>query len=236
MPSSPRQFVVHGHRFRLVLRGGDRELYLTRYAAGGWHESRVSRNFVALCHGSSLVLDIGAHIGWYTCLAAAAAPNARIVAFELNPANARLTRLNAALNAPGRVQVVEAAVSDRHGRTTHSTRGRSTMEWALRKRPAHGSRQARTVTIDEWCLRHKARPDFVKIDVEGHEAQVLRGMNETLRNMTPRLLIEVHSLEAQAECMRLLRSRRYIATVVAPRASDRHWRHQFLLASPSRIV
>ena len=49
-----------------------------------------------------------------------------------------------------------------------------------------------TVTLDTYCAEACARPDLVKIDVEGAELLVLRGARKLLRESHPALILAVH--------------------------------------------
>jgi Methyltransferase FkbM domain len=51
--------------------------------------------------------------------------------------------------------------------------------------------------------------DFIKIDVEGYEMEVIRGGTATIANSHPNLLIEVHSVKAGGWIEDWLRSRGY---------------------------
>lgn len=61
-------------------------------------------------------------------------------------------------------------------------------------------------------------PDFVKIDVEGAEYDVLRGARRVIRQVAPRFVIEVHSEELERCCRSLLLSEGYRLRVI-PRSS-----------------
>ena len=49
-----------------------------------------------------------------------------------------------------------------------------------------------TITVDAYCQKQSVAPTFVKLDVEGAEAEVLEGMKSTLQPYGPQLLIEIH--------------------------------------------
>jgi hypothetical protein len=54
-----------------------------------------------------------------------------------------------------------------------------------------------TVTIDDFLAEHpQLVPSLVKIDVEGAEARVLRGMNRTLQTHHPRMILDSFEPEA----------------------------------------
>lgn len=121
-----------------------------------------------------LVFDIGAHRGHYA--ETFRELGARVVAVEPNPSLAAEIRRH----FPG-IAVVGAAVGAKPGTATlnigrddqHSTVSR---EWAA----VHPERWQDTITVpmttlDELILEH-GEPGFVKIDVEGFETEVLRGL------------------------------------------------------------
>ena len=65
-------------------------------------------------------------------------------------------------------------------------------------------------TLAAICEEHGVGTiDFLKIDVEGAEASILRGATRVLEELGPRLLIEMHAPELIQECIALLRSRGY---------------------------
>jgi FkbM family methyltransferase len=48
-----------------------------------------------------------------------------------------------------------------------------------------------SISLDEYCKNSNIRPDFLKIDVEGHELEVLKGAEEILKSYKPGLLVEI---------------------------------------------
>ena len=68
------------------------------------------------------------------------------------------------------------------------------------------------LTIDQAAARFFA-PDFMKIDIEGGEAAALRGGAEVLRRKPP-LIIEVHSVEQERECLEILARHGYRVAIV----------------------
>ena len=57
----------------------------------------------------------------------------------------------------------------------------------------NNSYDVKTKTIDKICADENVIPDFVKIDVEGHEFQVLEGSKRTALNGKTKFLVEIHS-------------------------------------------
>lgn len=73
-------------------------------------------------------------------------------------------------------------------------------------------------TIAAWTVDAVADnigvPDFMKIDVEGHEEKVLNGARTVLDGYKPDLLIEFHSPQLYDFCLKLLTELRYDVEVV----------------------
>ena len=131
-----------------------------------------------------LVWDVGGYHGHWSGVAAALGCRLRV--FEPHPENrARLIR-NLELNDVGsghdRVTVDERALADQRAEMPFN--GRSASEASL---GGDSDRTVQTVTGDDVL----ELPDRVKIDVEGYERVVLRGMENTLAHVD-RIAIEVH--------------------------------------------
>jgi len=140
-------------------------------------------------------IDIGANLGYYVLLEKRLVGNeGRIVAIEPVPRNLELLRQNIALNGLSGVTVVGGAVGERDGVGTmfisRSSNWHSLFPSCLCD---GGAIEVPMCTLDSLVHRlQMPRVDFVRMDVEGYEANILSGMKETLRKFRPRLLMEVH--------------------------------------------
>lgn len=180
---------VHAYRMlrHTVLMPAERELALVpRF---------LSRDAVAI--------DIGANVGLYTAVLARHA--LQVLAFEPHPACAAYLR---SLGIP-RCEVIEAAASSTDGeamlRVPDDGRGENPALATLAESNGFGTGAAKsleraipiaTVRLDSVLAKRVApatRIGFVKIDVEGHEASVLRGAIATLSRHKPVLLVEVEA-------------------------------------------
>ncbi len=189
------------------------------------HEPR-SRAWFAVRPGE-VVVDVGAHIGLYTLLAAKA--GASVLAIEPDPENRALLEANVERNRLRDVQVVPVAVSDRSGMVALRRPGgpnRGTTSLVL---PAEGvlvasSRdvQVRREPLDRIVGQCGLdRVDWLKVDVEGHEIAALEGGRDTLRR-TRRLLLEVTSATAEA-CRRLTREQGFRLVAEEPGFPASNW-------------
>lgn len=163
-------------------------------------------------------LDLGAHVGFHTLLAARlVGPAGWVVAFEPSPRNARYLRRHLALNGCGNVRVEEAAVSDAAG-AARFLHGRGTGTGRL---SGAGGVEVRTVALDGYCAEHGLSPAAVKIDVEGAELAVLRGAEEILTRCRPLVFLSTHGAEAHGACLRWLRERGYAVEPILGRDVER---------------
>jgi FkbM family methyltransferase len=134
-------------------------------------------------------LDVGAHAGSVLREIVRLAPSGRHVAWEPLPAFAAALREA----FPG-VEVREAALADEPGERefTHVLGDPGWSSLADRTPPWGGPTETLTVRCERLddALPATVRPDFLKIDVEGAEAQVLRGAERTLREHRPLIAFE----------------------------------------------
>jgi FkbM family methyltransferase len=141
-------------------------------------------------------VDVGAHIGIYTIVAAraSAAAGGRALAFEPHLHSRERLLENVALNRCSNVEVVPAAAAAARGRALLRVPVVGDAAWStIEAVPVFGEgrqHEIETTTVDEEVEARNLRPSFVKIDVEGAETEVLSGMGRTLR-LRPWLLIEI---------------------------------------------
>lgn len=152
-------------------------------------EAEVEEAFLSAIKPGATVYDIGANVGWFSLLAAReVGPEGRVIAFEPSVTNASILQSNANTNGFGNVAIVPAAVCERDGWGRFSAT--ASLVGALAE---NGDECVPLLALDSWIAEMgETLPDVVKIDVEGAEARVLRGMAATLRKARPVLVIELH--------------------------------------------
>jgi FkbM family methyltransferase len=149
----------------------------------GVHEDWEVRIFQEWLRPGMVVVDVGAHVGYYTVISAqGVGPTGRVVAFEPEPENRQLLRRNIAANRCGNVEVVPKAVMNQPGSVTlwlasgNLGGHRTTSSWAGER-----SLAVEATSLDAFFAREAVALDIVKIDVEGAEWQVWQGMQGLLR-------------------------------------------------------
>jgi len=169
-------------------------------------------------------LDIGANIGYFSVLAGlTVAPTGRVIAFEPHPAAREILRQAVAANRLDQiVEIVPAAVADRDGvvslflsqdsvlSTTDPSRSPLRSDFTF-----PDSIEVPRLAVDGWLAGNPGlapRIRVIKIDVEGTEADVLRGMRETLRSCPHAAIVCETTVGSDAD--RFLREQGYDATSV----------------------
>jgi FkbM family methyltransferase len=143
-----------------------------------------------------VVLDIGSFLGTYAM--AMARWGARVFAFEPTPASARALRRHVQLNRlEDRVEVSEVALGAAEGAVTLHQHGEPYRNAVAAHDPAGqqaGTVEVKMTTVDDFCRARQLRPTLIRMDVQGLEAEVLRGARETLAagGTGLRVVLEVH--------------------------------------------
>lgn len=172
----------------------------------GTYEREQTRLFQEHVRPGATVLDVGAHVGYYTLLSAVlAGPRGRVHAFEPNPHNADFLRRHVRINHLGNVTVEQAAVSDRAG-TARFDFGTGSGTGHLADA---GALEVRTLRLDDYCAQHRLAPTAVKVDVEGAEMSVLAGGRETLARHRPVIFLSTHGAQVHAASLDFLRGLGY---------------------------
>ena len=182
--------------------GIDFAIYLGLY-------QRIPQRVTRWIKPGALVLDIGANIGAHSLLLAqAVGPHGRVIAIEPTDYGFSCLKANATLNLDlfQRLILVQAALTagaesaDQGGQTQFYSR------WPLNGDDAHrhhkhmgeleSAKGARFLGLDTLLAEIRAygidQPiAFIKLDVDGHELDVLRGAAQTLAAQRPPILIEI---------------------------------------------
>jgi FkbM family methyltransferase len=156
-------------------------------------QSAEFKNFIAQCNSKMLLFDIGAHYGLFSL--AAAGLRAKAVAVDPSAEAIRMIARQVELNhGQQMIRAVHAAVSESKGSLKMLNSGAFSNGYfrLAAGRSARELTEIQATTIDEMTAEF-GTPTHIKIDVEGHEAAVVRGGRETLRRYSPQLFLELHN-------------------------------------------
>lgn len=148
-------------------------------------EAELSRFFAARAHPDLCFVDIGANFGYFTCLVASrigTSGRGQVVAIEPNPKLLRHLRANVVINwslCP--VTVHEVALGRHSGEVDLWIPSHRAANASLTPEPDGSGQRVRVPLrpLDE-LVPAGTRVDLIKLDVEGHEADVLRGASRVL--------------------------------------------------------
>jgi FkbM family methyltransferase len=179
---------------QLTIPAGDH--VLAAGLTGGFYEALELDLLQRLAGRSQVIVDVGANIGVYACVAAARLPeDGFLVAFEPVPANLGYLTRNVSQNGLAqRVRVESLAVGEEPGEAVVHLMDAS-INHTLADGAATGSRGSLSVTVTslDTYLQGARLPgpvDLLKVDVEGYDGFVLQGAERTLREHRPTLLVE----------------------------------------------
>lgn len=221
---------------RVRFRGFDLMLDVTDHSAYLWYfhgqeyEPSVTGAIIERLKPGDAFVDIGANVGFFSVIAATlVGPSGHVVAFEPDPT--ALPRLRALLKANAldeRVHVVAGAAGASNGRATLHMTADSVLSTLDPAQAPLGGEYAftRSVDVDVYSLDDwiQARGDFrsrlrvVKIDVEGTEADVLRGAT-TVLSTDPRPLVICETTQGSA-ADHLMSRLGYRAATIAEQRGD----------------
>jgi len=197
---------------KLSLSSDGKDLIATRLYWGGWqgYEGETLQLFLKLVPAAGTVLDIGAHTGIYSLMAAIEDPTRRVYAFEPVPMISQYLHRAIELNGLTNIHVDSSAVTNFDGKvelfipppqTTLPTDASTRPDW----RQTGATIVAPATTLDSFVKRHGIpRVDFLKIDTEATEHLVLAGASQTLSRDLPVMICEVLKGETESELHNLL--------------------------------
>ncbi len=132
-----------------------------------------------------IVLDIGAHVGSFTVMAAKLASEGKVVAYEPNPSVYQILKMNVEANALTNVSTYSKAISRNNGKAklylnaidagSSHIHHRSHIDWV---KPTI---EVETITLEEaFKADNIQRVDFLKMDCEGAEWDILESSKNIL--------------------------------------------------------
>ncbi len=165
--------------------------YLNHVAMGG--ENQMMSFVKKYVKPNSVILDVGANIGATSAIFAVLVENAQIYSLEPGPKNFEFLQTNMRENGFKNVKSFKVGAGEKKAELLFHENS----AWGYfdnNRDPGAFSSRVPVVTLDEFVeIERIEQVDFVKIDVEGFEPQVLEGMKDVIKRFNPKILFEFNS-------------------------------------------
>ncbi len=150
------------------------------------------------------VFDLGANVGFFSLKAATACRDGRVYAFEPNPDNFRRLEWNLVQNATTNVVAMQKAAGSMPGPACFIPTASSTTGHLEFSAASSEGFSVEVTTLTEVVEQERIETlNLLKLDVEGAEAEVLRGAARILERVE-RVAMEYHSDTLLLDCERIL--------------------------------
>jgi FkbM family methyltransferase len=139
------------------------------------------------------ILDVGADIGYYSLLfSLKSGSNGAVASFEPDPEPWPYLKENVSMFKYSNISLYDVALSDHYGHGMMKLGGRGQL-YPDKEGYDKKTNTVKMVPLDDfWPNLSWKKLDLVKIDVEGAEISVLKGMENIINKYHPHLLIEIH--------------------------------------------
>ena len=201
---------------------------------GEEREAHVVRHMLKNMRSARCFVDVGANLGFYSLIAAKAMKDTGTVhAVEMDAENVGRIEKAVELNDVDNVIVHQLALGGGESEVTYYRVGSSTHTLGVpeSERTELENVRVHMSSLDKLAKQFNLNPDLIKIDVEGAEFEVLKGMTDILATNAPRVYMEVHlhhgrgSLElfggSLGEILRVFEERGYGVSVLNLDASGK---------------
>lgn len=147
-------------------------------------------------YAGNVVVDIGAHIGAFAVRAARLAQGGQVYAYEASPKNFALLTENRKINNLGNVYIENSAVSNQRGMMPFYTPSDNCILGSLLQNTSSFIETVPTKTLSDIIAEHAiTQIDFLKVDVEGAEFDILFANPEETLSKTRQIAMEFHEFK-----------------------------------------
>lgn len=176
----------------------------------GTYEPQLQQALKEFVTPGAVVYDVGAHAGYISLTAALlAGSSGRVFSFEPRESNRRSIMRQMSLNPRLRITLMPFALSNRDGSASFDLSVSSSQGFISES----GASRVDVRKIDSLVADGIiATPDLIKIDAEGHEAQVLEGGAATISSSRPTIICDYNAGDTLATMRRFLQPYGYRIT------------------------
>lgn len=176
------------------------EFVSTSILCKGFYEEGLTTMVLEYLIPNMIFCDIGAHFGYYSLLAShIVGERGHVHSFEPTPSTFSILRQN--IKGKGNISINNCALFSEkrdillvdHGPlySGHNSITRSRCNPNVLKNLALQKIIVQAIPFDQYMRDRDIHPDFIKIDVESAEYEVLLGMKETINRFHPIISLEV---------------------------------------------
>ncbi|MBU2019077.1 MAG: FkbM family methyltransferase [Bacteroidetes bacterium] len=180
----------------------------------GWEKNTI-KLWSSLVLSSYTILDIGANSGVFSIISSALNPKANVFAFEPVKRTALLLQKNIEINQFNNITFCPFAVSDNNGKATFydvdtPTQYSASLNAEMLKNVKNQiSYEVDIVKLDDFGPLQGQTIDLIKLDVEMHEPEALKGMTEIIARDRPVMIIEILNEKIGLEIIEKLKGMNY---------------------------
>lgn len=146
-----------------------------------------------------VVFDIGANIGYYPLMELGLiGSEGSLLAIEPSPSNINLLKKNLKLNGHGNIEVVAGAVSNKNGTAKFYLSEFSNLNTFHPTGSGESFVSGKAIDVETFTVPKLVDkygpPDLIRMDVEGHEVEVINGMLDAIQSglIRPMVIFETH--------------------------------------------
>lgn len=172
----------------------------------GFFEEGLTRMVLEYLKPGMTFFDIGAHFGYFTLLASVIVGNeGQVHSFEPTPSSFDVLKTN--VSNKGNVFLNNNAVFSKKKIISINDYGtkysafnsiyNARIPQNIRKKLKVEKYKVETISIDEYVENNGVVPDFIKIDAESAEHEILVGMKKTINRFHPIITIEVGDMDVE---------------------------------------
>lgn len=208
----------------------------------GYFEEGLTRLVLEYLKPGATFFDVGAHFGYFTLLSSTiVGREGHVHSFEPTPSTFTLLksnvtdRNNITLNNSAAFSKKTSLIFNdygiRYSAFNSFVKARLNKDTLKKVNPL--KLEVAAISLDEYIRDKKIVPDFIKIDAESAEYEILEGMNQTIKNIQPIITIEVGDMDIEGvrssrDCIQYLIERGYLAyeykegQIIKHRLKDRY--------------
>ncbi len=165
------------------------------------HEPLSTKLLTSLLKKGMYCLDVGSNIGYYSCLESNAVGNTgKVISIEPSPINFKYLKKNIELQNMSNTEIHNFACGSENSEIEFLVSDRSNWSRVATDKFVDAPPDAILQTIKvpmktvDYLIEEKSLPqlDFIRMDVEGYEVNIVEGMHKTLEKFNPLLHMEIH--------------------------------------------